>query len=372
VCCAKRAPEDWTVRRAEPTDRDRAIALLDRTFGSGAIDAQLWDWIFVRNPARAGMYYVVAETKDGRFVGQYAAMPIRIVVGGDERLALLSLHTATDPDFGGRGIFTQLARALYEQASEEATLVYGFPNANSAPGFYRKLRWVDLRPYPRLVRPLSAAARSDGGGRVWSITSRAAIGTASVLLRAADARRSARGRRRQLELVPLDRFADWADELWSELIAAAGASAVRDSAFLNWRYVDCPRSYERLVATLDGAVAGFVVFGIDTERRRAFLMELEARPDHSDVAGALLAAATRKARAAGARVLETIATPRHPHWRLLLQSGFLPDRRALEQLGVRRSVAPSFGVRLLRDDIQPNAVLHVADWYLSGADADWV
>jgi hypothetical protein len=53
---------------------------------------------------------------------------------------LLSLNTATDPDYQGRGLFTALAEASYAQGLAAGyEFVIGVANANSTPGFLRRL-----------------------------------------------------------------------------------------------------------------------------------------------------------------------------------------------------------------------------------------
>jgi hypothetical protein len=77
-------------------------------------------------------------------------VPTRVWVEGREVPVLLSLNTATHPDYQGKGLFTKLAAMTYE-AGQAAGFdgVYGVANANSTPGFVRKLGF-------QLVRPLEA------------------------------------------------------------------------------------------------------------------------------------------------------------------------------------------------------------------------
>src|SRR5207248_4376843 len=108
-----------------------------------------------------------------------------------------------------------------------------FPNPSSAPGFYDKLGWVELRPFPLLVAPLPGAAAAFARRT-------AVLGVASALLgrvvagRAAVAERHARSEPVAVE--PFAEFGPWADELWSELAPQLGTCIVRDAAFLNWRF----------------------------------------------------------------------------------------------------------------------------------------
>ena len=80
----------------------------------------------------------------------YVTIPLRALVHGQEERGLLSLNTATHPDHQGKGLFTRLANATYERAAAEGYgFVVGVANANSTPGFTRKLGF-------QLVAPLLA------------------------------------------------------------------------------------------------------------------------------------------------------------------------------------------------------------------------
>ena len=100
---------------------------------------------------------------------------------------------------------------------------------------------------------------------------------------------------------------------------------IRDSRYLNWRYVDSPREYRLLEA--DGG--GFAVVGF-TRRRRlrlALLMELVAG---SEDAGVLMRSALAAAR--GSAALLAVPSPSLSRARLL-RHGFLPTSAKLDFMG---------------------------------------
>ena len=105
-------------------------------------------WLYAANPDGPA---VGMDAWDGeRLAAHYVCIPARAWVEGREVMVLLSLNTATHPDYQGKGLFTKLAAATFE-AGEAAGFdgVYGVANANSTPGFVRKLGF-------QLVRPLEA------------------------------------------------------------------------------------------------------------------------------------------------------------------------------------------------------------------------
>ncbi|OFJ49547.1 GNAT family N-acetyltransferase [Janthinobacterium lividum] len=109
----------------------------------------------------AALRWLYADNPDGSVVGfdaydgdilaaHYVCIPALIRVNGKLEKTLLSLNTATHPKYQGKGLFTKLAELTYRAGAELGySSVYGVANANSTPGFMRKLGF-------QLVQQLSA------------------------------------------------------------------------------------------------------------------------------------------------------------------------------------------------------------------------
>lgn len=105
-------------------------------------------WLYLDNPD-GGVVGFDAWDKD-QLAAHYVCVPTSAVVGARKARLLLSLNTATHPRYQGKGLFTRLAEMTYEMAASEGfDAVYGVANANSTPGFIRKLGF-------QLVQPLEA------------------------------------------------------------------------------------------------------------------------------------------------------------------------------------------------------------------------
>jgi hypothetical protein len=89
---------------------------------------------------------VGADAWDGdRLAAHYVTCPLVARIDGQVVRGLLSLNTATHPDYQGQGLFTRLAQAAYDQGAEAGYgFVVGVANANSTPGFLRKLAFQDV------------------------------------------------------------------------------------------------------------------------------------------------------------------------------------------------------------------------------------
>ena len=103
-------------------------------------------WQYKDNPA-GNVIGWNAIAADGTLAAHYALQPMRACVCGAENTGCLSLNTATHPAHQGKGLFTKLAQLTYESAAAEGMqFVVGIANANSTPGFTRKLGFALVTP----------------------------------------------------------------------------------------------------------------------------------------------------------------------------------------------------------------------------------
>jgi hypothetical protein len=324
------------IRDATEADRDAAVALLAAAHGSEVRDPATWDWLFRDRLDR----YVVADA-GGMLAAQYALLPLRVLHRGEAIDASLSLDTATHPNFGGRGLMTDLADRTYARAGGE--LVFGFPNPSSSWIFYNRLGWHELTPFPLLFKPLPGLARAATGIRL------------PVLRRARD-----RAER-------FDRFGSWADDIWDENAGSLGTSVLRDSRHLNWRYAEAPFRYERFLVQAGGEPAAYAVLRSVPWRRGtiSYLMDLAAQPGATAEARSALSAALADARSAGSAGIAVVATPRNPLLDLLRASGF-------RTVPARARADFSFGARLSGSLESHDELRRLDGWHVTAGDFDHI
>ncbi|MGE4243165.1 GNAT family N-acetyltransferase [Ramlibacter sp.] len=134
---------------ADDTWLTRHAALMAACFpGTAKFTVPYLRWLYLDNPDGpvAGFDAHEGDT----LAAHYACIPATAMIDGRASRVLLSLNTATHPAHQGRGLFTRLAQATYDAAAQAGfSAVYGVANANSTPGFVRKLGF-------QLVRPLDA------------------------------------------------------------------------------------------------------------------------------------------------------------------------------------------------------------------------
>ena len=108
------------------------------------------NWLYLQNPDGHAIGFDAFEGDE--LAAHYVCIPALARINGRPEKTLLSLNTATHPRHQGKGLFTRLAEMTYQTAAEQGYCsVYGVANANSTPGFVRKLGF-------QLVQPLDAMA----------------------------------------------------------------------------------------------------------------------------------------------------------------------------------------------------------------------
>lgn len=140
----------------ESLSRQRYVELLPRlqelfaaAFGR-SVPAGLLEWRYLHNPV-GDILDLVARLPDDSLAASYSVAPVAMTFRGQALKSGISMTTMTAPDYAGRGLFTKLAAMLYEQMlARDYDLVWGFPNANSHPGFVSKLQWRDVYEIPTM------------------------------------------------------------------------------------------------------------------------------------------------------------------------------------------------------------------------------
>jgi GNAT superfamily N-acetyltransferase len=260
----------------EPSDRGDYLALLDEAWGHQGLSGDEFDWWFARNPS--GSLMSVARI-DGRVVGVAAHTLLRMVLGGEERLASFSVHATTLPDARGLGIFRELERKHEEEAQARgAQVVLAFASAPTAPIFLGPLGWTEI------ARP-----------RIWA---------RPVLRRGSEVAAASLD-------VEGDAAASWPNHV------------VRDARHLTWRYVESPRGYVTM-----GSRGGYAVVWPAKPHRGRTISVLADLAGPPEAAPDLLRQAVRVSRA---RVL--FCLPAADQRGAFLRAGFVPTNRTLHLIG---------------------------------------
>jgi len=313
-------------------------------------------WQYLENPTEE--LFVDLAVSDERIGAIYAVQPARVRVRGSRMLAAQSVDTLVDADFRGRGLFTKMAESVYQRVRERnGAFVYGFPNANSAPGFFNKLGWSSLDPVPFLVRPLRTGlvASKLPLGRWWS--------------RLPDVRLPIRrsGLPANQEIRPVTELDSGLEELWQRFASDVAVALERTPQYLRWRLGKPGEHYQRL-GVFDGArlVAFCAYTTVDKHGGRiGYVIELLHEPGQHQTGASLLTESLHRMAADGADAVLAWAFGHSPNAKAYSKAGFvsLPERLRPIELHV--------GVRPLDESIT-ELLRDRRNWYISYCDSDTV
>ena len=128
-----------TTIRFDAATLSQYVSLFSACFPKSAnFNVAYLDWLYNKNPDGPAVGY---DAWDGdRLAAHYACVPVKVSVVGTEVMALLSLNTATHPQYHRHGLFPKLAGLTYEAAATAGFhCVFGVSNANSTSGAVRKI-----------------------------------------------------------------------------------------------------------------------------------------------------------------------------------------------------------------------------------------
>jgi hypothetical protein len=120
--------------------------LFNESFGK-PLDKKLWEWAYLHNPF--GEPKVAIAIHKNKVIGHYAVIPMDLENKDMQLLGFLSMTTMVAIEFRKLRLFQRLAEMVYEriESLNLPSIVFGFPNDNSAPGFKKRLGWTISEDY---------------------------------------------------------------------------------------------------------------------------------------------------------------------------------------------------------------------------------
>jgi hypothetical protein len=134
-------------------------ALFKICFPHSELNSAYLDWLYFSNPLGNVVGF---NAFDGEVLAaHYACIPTRI----GNNLGLLSLNTATHPEYRSRGLYQKLAQMTYERWNQEFNFVVGVANAQSSAAFVKHLGFTEMG---RLNLRFGELHRPTLGARTWT------------------------------------------------------------------------------------------------------------------------------------------------------------------------------------------------------------
>lgn len=321
----------------------------------GKTSAEFCRWKYFDNPAGPA---AVGVALDGdRVVSVVAGTPKRVRLGAENVLAFELGDFITAAEYRKRGFFSSLMNLVCDSARQRgAAFVYVRPNEVSFPILMSRLSFsepaqLDVRRYV----VLSEALQRKFGMPAVIFRSLGVDWTLRKLVLPAVAKSIAVG--------SIDRFDESIDLLWARTQDLYPFSLIRDSKYLNWRYVDCPTPYQRWAARKGDQIVGYLVAVTSRAEPTGMIVDLFTHPEDKEAAAALLRVAIDSMQGERKSVIYT--------W--TLQAGATSAAHQMLKRACSFVDSPGFhmAVRFLTDKVGPHN-LPITGWQLAAGDFDGV
>lgn len=253
----ERRATEYEIREFRSADRSEFLSLYEEVFGER--NAEYFEWRFVENPYVTEPPIHVA-VRDDEIVGGRASLPIDLLVDGRRIRSIMQIDPMVHPDHRGRGLFTRMAEAVYDQyAPTDVQISIGFPNGvvkSALEGIADSLSidagLVELLPhYYRIQRP--TALVDDDTSAAYALA-RIAAPVADSYLDVRD-RLATRDGEHSTAKIDIDQYSGCQPSVLAEIATTGsqdGIHAVRDEEFYRWRFDNPQYDYITYVGRIDG------------------------------------------------------------------------------------------------------------------------
>jgi GNAT superfamily N-acetyltransferase len=341
------------IRQAElEADRPTLVRFLTGNLATHGGESH-YDWLYRGNPDGPARAWLLLEDETDDVIGAAAAFPRRMTVRGEDLECWNLGDFAIAPAARSLGPAVALQRAcLDEVMSGGIPFAYDHPSCNMMAPYARLgiRATAEVVRYAKLLRVDDKVASIAKVGVVGKGVS--ALGNLILSFGNRSARAGAGFEARAL----VGRFDDRFSELWRRLAPRREVVGRRTAEYLNWRYLDNPRSsYEIVTVERQGQLMGYAVYS--NKGREAIVVDLYGDPE-AVVEDALLAVVIDDLRGTD---VQTLSAP------VLEQSPLIP---ALERWGFRPRETSPFVVSTRSGGKWDGLVTEARNWFVTHGDRD--
>ena len=260
-----------TYRRYDFHEEDHLplIRLKEAVYGA-PVERSRWEWQYLRSPFSRDIQVFVAECGT-ELAGATTRLPFDLRREGKTVRAYFSVDSMVHQSYRRRGIM----KSLYRQTTDVMPLLYSKGTNSGMYELLIELGYKVVQPNTYLVNYLSP----------WKIAlQRYNLYKAAPLFSDQGAREDG--------FEPVRTFGQEFDDFWAQVAGAFPGIVVKDSAYMNWRYVDIPhKKYHLYYKVKEGRIVCALV--LRTGGYACWIVDLIWDPGVGDEPGATLRAWVR-------------------------------------------------------------------------------
>lgn len=216
------------------------------------LSPEYYRWMYLENPA--GRAVVMGGWHEDRLVTSFAIVPKRVQFGDEVVVCGKTMDMFTEPSYQGLGLNKQVTSRVFVAAKEQGIdMWYVTPSTASYPIFTSKWGYVESVPVNYVVGVLDFEQAMEAGVPL------AVLGRLGGRVINRVRRASARERPdADLDIRSVQSIGADVDQLWQRS-SGYGVALVRDSQYLNWRYIANPDTYDLNAAYRGEDLQGILV-----------------------------------------------------------------------------------------------------------------
>lgn len=350
-------------RPTEPHDCEQLSSLFSQLW-TWHLPSTYWYHKLFTNPAGPPIAHVAVQKESQEIVGSLSCVPLRYRLRGQNVTGLVAQDMGVLPEHRRSGTILHLHKLAEEEAARSMpAFAQGTPSSMAEIVGTRILKGTRLCPLPVFSRRVSVRGMlpkrlrprlnsSDKANRLSAWKGMNCLQRAYNMCRRDD-----------IEIEFLTEFDDRFDELWNRVQDVWPLALIRDSAFLNWRFVEDPvREYEIWVAMQGEKLLGYCAT-LNQEREglsRGRVVDFLCDPDYPGAAEALLLQSAGMLLTSGIDVLVGWFLPSETWSNLLGRVGLRYHPEETRHIVVRS----------LFDENCNGLLTDPRQWYYTGADSD--
>lgn len=235
---------EYRYRLYDERDESNVLDLLNTCFETGRWNQSFFRWQYGEVAGCRPVISLAVRTADDQAVAFSSLVPIRLSCQGKEILSGLSVLAMCHPQCRGRGLYTATANHVMQHATAAGmTVVMGFSNRHSTRAVLTRLgrQQVGVSPlWIKIRKPLASMMAIFRGDRPIPYENQNPLIRAETM----ETTCSVQAVNQAIPWRLSDRQRHCFDDLWRHRAQQIGIGVVRDSRYVQWRYLDRPdRSY---------------------------------------------------------------------------------------------------------------------------------
>ena len=343
-------------RRLREGDEDGLSQLFQEVFGDGK-SAAYWHWKYHECPA--GRHKTMVALDSSRLVGIIGNIPVKAKAGDRVVLAAQGVDTAVAEAHRKRGTFFTLEGAVRQHMiSDHVAFSYAFSIKETYRIFTQALGFTGVCPVfnmSKVINPKPYLGKKLRGGMLTDLLG--SVGKQAI----ATLNRKKLSVPPGLEIKDVTYFDRRFDDFWQREGTNYDIAVVRDSHYLNWRYMQSPLRYKAFCVASGETIKGFVVLGCFKEDvNRGRIIDIMVEYGRRDIADLLL---THSINYFIDHRVDVITCWMLEHWTVfeaLKQRNFVPRETPYDLM-----------IRSYTEALKNEYLADASRWYLTMGDSDY-